>query len=75
MATVRVVARIRPFLGSKELEKDRIVYGEKSEESDTTLNVVRIPNPRNESEIFSFKFNAVYDMEASQEELFTQEGI
>lgn len=55
------------------MEKDRIVYGEKSEDNET-LNVIRIPNPRNEAEVFSFRFNAVYDMEASQEELFTQEG-
>lgn len=38
------------------------------------MNIVRIPNPKNESEEFSFTFNGVYDMETTQEELFTNEG-
>lgn len=37
-------------------------------------NVVRIPNPKNENEEYSFQFNAVYDAEASQQELFDAEG-
>ncbi|PYH91534.1 kinesin-domain-containing protein [Aspergillus ellipticus CBS 707.79] len=36
-------------------------------------NLVRIPNPKNESEEYSFQFNAVYDAEASQQELFDAE--
>jgi len=39
------------------------------------MNVVRIPNPKNEAEEFSFTFNGVYDMETTQEELFTSEGM
>ncbi|RAL03801.1 kinesin family protein [Aspergillus ibericus CBS 121593] len=35
--------------------------------------LVRIPNPKNESEEYSFQFNAVYDAEASQQELFDAE--
>jgi DNA uptake protein ComE-like DNA-binding protein len=69
--SVRVVARIRPLLG-KELDKDTIVRAESSEEGKPT-NVVRIPNPKNEVEEFSFTFNGVYDKETSQEELFTAE--
>ncbi|PQE14482.1 kinesin family member 22 protein [Rutstroemia sp. NJR-2017a BBW] len=69
--SVRVVARIRPLL-PKELDKDTIVRAEKSQDS-KTLNVVRIPNPKNETEEFSFTFNGVYDMETTQEELFTNE--
>lgn len=38
------------------------------------MNVVQIPNPKNESEQFSFTFNGVYPMETTQEELFTNEG-
>jgi hypothetical protein len=38
------------------------------------MNIVRIPNPKNESEEFSFTFNGVYDMGTTQEELFTNEG-
>jgi hypothetical protein len=66
-----VVARIRPLL-DKELDKDTIVRAESG--SDGKLNIVRIPNPKKEEEEFSFTFNGVYDMETSQEELFTNEG-
>ncbi|RDW77266.1 putative kinesin-II subunit [Coleophoma cylindrospora] len=69
--SVRVVARIRPLLDKdKELSKDIIVRAEGPEGK---KNVVRIPNPKNESEEFSFTFNGVYDMSTSQEELFTNE--
>jgi hypothetical protein len=37
-------------------------------------NLVRIPNPKNENEEYSFQFNAVYDAESSQQELFDAEG-
>jgi hypothetical protein len=67
-----VVARIRPLL-SRELDKDVIVRGESSNEG-SPLNIVRIPNPKNESEEFSFTFNGVYEMKTTQEELFTAEG-
>jgi hypothetical protein len=69
---VTVVARIRPLLGS-ELDKDVIVRAETSHEGKPT-NIVRIPNPKNEAEEFSFTFNGVYDMGTTQEELFTNEG-
>jgi hypothetical protein len=36
--------------------------------------VVKIPNPKNEAEEFSFAFNGVYDRATTQEELFTAEG-
>ncbi|KAF7180289.1 hypothetical protein CNMCM7691_009456 [Aspergillus felis] len=35
--------------------------------------VVRIPNPKNENEEYSFQFNAVYDADASQQELYDAE--
>ncbi|KAI9932722.1 hypothetical protein ASPWEDRAFT_123067 [Aspergillus wentii DTO 134E9] len=35
--------------------------------------IVRIPNPKNESEEYSFQFNAVYDSNASQQDLFDAE--
>ncbi|KAH8595257.1 P-loop containing nucleoside triphosphate hydrolase protein [Bisporella sp. PMI_857] len=69
--SVRVVARIRPLL-NKEVDKDTIVRAESSEEGKLP-NLVRIPNPKNESEEFSFTFNRVYDMGTTQEELFTNE--
>ena len=67
-----MVARIRPLL-EKELDKDTIVRAESSHEG-KPMNVVRIPNPKNEAEEFSFTFNGVYDMGTTQEELFTNEG-
>ena len=68
-----MVARIRPLL-DKELDRDTIVRAESSVEG-KPANLVRIPNPKNESEEFSFTFNSVYDMGTSQEELFTNEGM
>jgi hypothetical protein len=67
-----VVARIRPLL-DKELDKDTIVRAESSQDG-MPMNIVKIPNPKNFSEEFSFAFNGVYDMGTTQEELFTKEG-
>ncbi|KAM0510957.1 hypothetical protein ACHAPE_010388 [Trichoderma viride] len=69
--SVRVVARLRPLL-SKELDKDIIVRTD-SIDPEKPPTVLKIPNPRNESEEFSFTFNGVYDQETSQETLFTSE--
>ncbi|KAF4554645.1 Kinesin motor domain-containing protein 3 [Elsinoe fawcettii] len=66
MSTVRVVARIRPLLKA-ELDKDIIV------ENTAGSSVVRLPNPRNESEAFSFQFASVFDQDASQQQLFDEE--
>ncbi|KAE8163630.1 P-loop containing nucleoside triphosphate hydrolase protein [Aspergillus tamarii] len=35
--------------------------------------IVRIPNPKNENEEYSFQFNAVYDSDSTQQELFDAE--
>lgn len=70
--SVRVVARIRPLLEG-EAEKDVIVRAD-SKDGSKKLNVVRIPNPKNESEDFNFSFGGVYDHSATQEALFTAEG-
>jgi hypothetical protein len=67
-----VVARLRPLL-DKELDKDVIVNAEGFKDGKVS-NMVRIPNPKNEAEEFSFAFNGVYDMDTTQEELFTNEG-
>ena len=66
------MARIRPLL-DKELDKDTIVRADCSQDG-KPMNIVRIPNPKNESEEFSFAFNGVYDMRTTQEVLFTNEG-
>lgn len=70
--SVRVVARIRPLLDD-ELERDVIVHAD-SKDGAKKANVVKIPNPKNESEEFSFTFNSVYDQQTTQEELFSAEG-
>ncbi|KAI1339848.1 kinesin-II 95 kDa subunit [Xylariaceae sp. FL0016] len=69
--SVRVVARIRPLL-EKELDKDIIVKAASNDDGRSS-NVVKIPNPKNEAEEFSFAFNSVYDQPTTQEQLFTAE--
>lgn len=66
--SVRVVARIRPLL-KHELDKDTIVESVTNSEN----SVVKIPNPRNDSESFSFQFNSVYDQSATQQQIFDDE--
>ncbi|GAM85598.1 hypothetical protein ANO11243_036050 [Dothideomycetidae sp. 11243] len=68
--SVRVVARIRPLL-KQELSKDIIV--ESSGGESETVSIVKIPNPRNESEVFTFQFNSVFDQDATQQQIFDQE--
>lgn len=70
--SVRVVARIRPLLDN-ELDKDIIVRAD-STEAGKPDTIVKVPNPKNGGEEFSFSFNAVYDQSTSQESLFTSEG-
>lgn len=72
--SVRVVARIRPLL-EKELGNTNniIVRGDKTEDG-KPMTLVKIPNPKNEAEEFSFAFNSVYDETTTQEALFTAEG-
>ena len=73
--SVRVVARIRPLLKA-ELEKDAIVTAITTNiESPGLPTVVRIPNPKNENEDFSFHFNSVYDQGSTQQDLFENEGM
>lgn len=73
--SVRVVARIRPLL-KHELDKDTIVTAESTteESSKSRPTIVRIPNPKTESESFSFQFSSVYEQEATQQEVFDAES-
>ncbi|KAK3625311.1 hypothetical protein LTR56_020476 [Elasticomyces elasticus] len=71
--SVRVIARIRPLLKA-EIERDVIVDAASAPGSaEEKKSVVRIPNPKNESEAFSFQFNSVYGQEATQAHLFDGE--
>ncbi|KAA6411374.1 MAG: Kinesin family [Lasallia pustulata] len=73
MSSVRVVARVRPLLKS-ELAKDNIITTSSSDsEGLNKANIVRIPNPKNAGEDFSFQFNSVYDQEATQQDIFDNE--
>ncbi|RMY75532.1 hypothetical protein D0863_02540 [Hortaea werneckii] len=71
--SVRVVARVRPLL-KQEVEKDMIVEAARTPAEKTeNKNLVRIPNPKNEAEAFSFQFNSVYDQQATQAHIFENE--
>ncbi|USW55833.1 Putative kinesin-like protein [Septoria linicola] len=71
--SVRVVARIRPLL-KNEIEKDIIVDTAKAAgETRDQETVVRIPNPKKESELYTFDFSSVHGQTATQQELFDQE--
>lgn len=74
--SVRVVARIRPLLKA-EIEKDVIVHAAHGPNADTAENrtVVKIPNPKNEGESYSFNFNAVYPQDSTQAQIFDNEGM
>lgn len=72
--SVRVVARIRPLLKS-ELDKDAVVTATSNDSDASDLpTVVRIPNPKNEGEDFSFQFNSVYEQHTTQQDVFDNEG-
>jgi hypothetical protein len=72
--SVRVVARIRPLL-KNEVEKDVIVHAERTPgDCGDNKSLVCIPNPKKESELYSFQFNSVYEQYATQQDLFENEG-
>ena len=68
--SVRVVSRIRPLL-KNEAATDTIISTDSNEASH--LNVVKVPNPKNGSEEFSFQFNSVYEQESTQQAIFDAE--
>jgi hypothetical protein len=70
---IRVVARIRPHQ-QNESPKDIIVSAVSHIASDQPT-LVRIPNPKNEGEAFTFQFSSVYGHSATQQEIFDNEGL
>ncbi len=70
--SVRVVARVRPLLKS-ENDKDQIVTSHTGGDGNNTI--IKIPNPKNLSEEYSFQFNSVYEQDATQQEIFDTEGL
>ncbi|KAK4556091.1 hypothetical protein LTR86_006787 [Recurvomyces mirabilis] len=69
--SVRVVARIRPLLKA-EIERDVIVEAVAGE-AEEKRSIVRIPNPKKESEAYSFQFSSVYDRDGTQAQLYDNE--
>lgn len=70
---IRVVARIRPQQ-RHELDKDVIVSAASDNDTSAHPTVVKVPNPKNESEDFSFQFSSVYEQSSNQQEIFDNEG-
>lgn len=69
--SVRVIARIRPLLKS-ERDVDQILSEHPGPDDNTS--VVKIPNPKNLAEEYSFQFNSVYGQESTQQQIFEAEG-
>ena len=69
--SVRVVARIRPLLKS-EIERDQILTS--NDGADSKPCIVKIPNPKNFAEEYSFQFSSVYGQDSVQQEIFEAEG-
>lgn len=68
---IRVVARIRP----QQQNEDAIVSTAcNSDDLSAQPTLVKIPNPKNEGENFTFQFSSVYDHQATQQQIFEQEG-
>ncbi|KAI9850738.1 MAG: hypothetical protein M1838_005149 [Thelocarpon superellum] len=70
--SVRVVARVRPLLKA-EREQDVIVRAVSTDEAASTHHIVKLPNPKNEGEDFTFQFHSVFDASATQEQIFQKE--
>ena len=70
---IRVVARIRPQQKS-ELDKDIIVSAVNDNDTSAHPSIVKVPNPKNQNEDYSFQFSSVYDQPSTQQEIFDNEG-
>ena len=71
--SIRVVARIRPQQ-QHELAKDVVVEAATRNGSSVT-DVIRLENPKNPTESFSFNFNSVYDHGSTQQLIFDNEIV
>ena len=85
-----MVARIRPLLKlenerdvivttteAQSTEPDNGKAGAKiirNKSDSETSGILRIPNPKNNAEQYSFQFNSVYDQHASQQAVYDNEG-
>ena len=71
--TVRVIARVKPQQ-QHESDKDVILTTASTDDTSGQPTLVKIPNPKNESEYYTFQFSSVYDSLATQQEIFDNEG-
>ena len=67
---IRIIARVRPQQ-KHELNQDVIL----STISNGGNSVVKVLNPKKESELYSFQFSGVYDCSSTQQEIFDNESM
>ena len=70
--SIRIVARIRPQQ-QHELLNDIVVEAAARNGSGPLKKVVKLENPKNPNESFSFSFNSVYDHDSTQQLIFDNE--
>ncbi|EMC95835.1 hypothetical protein BAUCODRAFT_505953 [Baudoinia panamericana UAMH 10762] len=71
--SVRVVARVRPLLKAEHVNESIVSTASAPGDTEAKPSIIRIPNPKKESEAFSFHFNSVYDQGTTQAEVFDNE--
>lgn len=69
--SVRVVARVRPLLKSER--EDDIIVRSAGAKDGSRSSLLKVPNPKNLSEEYSFQFSSVYEQESTQQEIFEAE--
>ncbi|KAM5506708.1 COPII subunit [Microsporum canis] len=67
------VSKTRESEKPLKTKKAKSGKGDDADPSTAKATVIKIPNPRNEGEDFSFKFHSVYDGTATQQEIFDAE--
>ena len=70
--SIRVVARIRPQQ-QHELAKDTVIEVASKDGGSGPLDAVKLENPKNPTESFTFGFSSVYDYNATQQLIFDNE--
>lgn len=74
MSSIRVVARIRPQQDLRKEGECIISTASINGVQSSQPNVVRIPNVKNENEVYSFQFSSVYDQSSTQQTIFDNES-
>lgn len=74
MGSIRVVARIRPQQDQGKEGECIVSTASINGVQPSQPNVVRIPNVKNENEVYSFQFSSVYDHSSKQQTIFDNES-